>query len=28
LRGLAAGVFYLHLTSRSTWLSGTKLIVE
>ena len=28
LRGLAAGVFYLHLTSGSTWLSGTKLIVE
>ena len=28
LRGLAAGVFYLHLTSGSTWLGGTKLIIE
>ena len=28
LSGLAAGVYYLHLTSVSTWLSGTKLIIE
>ena len=28
LRGLAAGIHYIHLTSGSTWLSGTKLVVE
>ena len=28
LRGLAAGVCYLHLTSGSTWLGGAKLIIE
>ncbi|MBL7984885.1 MAG: T9SS type A sorting domain-containing protein [Flavobacteriales bacterium] len=27
LRGLAAGIHYIHLTSGSTWLSGTKLVV-
>ena len=28
IRGLAAGIYYIHLTSGSTWLSGTKLVVE
>ncbi len=28
LRDLAGGVYYVHLTIGSTWLSGTKLIVE
>ena len=28
IRGLAAGIHYIHLTSGSTWLSGTKLVVE
>jgi hypothetical protein len=28
LQELAGGIYYLHLTSGSTWLSGTKLIVE
>lgn len=28
VNGLGAGVYYAHLTSGSTWLSGTKLIVE
>ncbi|MBL0043426.1 MAG: T9SS type A sorting domain-containing protein [Flavobacteriales bacterium] len=28
LKGLAGGIYYLHLTNGSTWLSGTKLIVE
>ncbi len=26
--GLAAGIYYVHLTSGNTWLSGTKLVVE
>ncbi|MBK9759187.1 MAG: T9SS type A sorting domain-containing protein [Flavobacteriales bacterium] len=28
LLGLAAGIYHLHLTSGTTWLSGTKLVVE
>lgn len=28
LRGLAAGIHYIHLTSGRTWLSGAKLVVE
>ncbi len=28
LHGLAGGIHYLHLTSGTTWLSGTKLLVE